>query len=350
MNFYYVKRYTKFWTMAKTGRQFWTLVLLMTTVFSISEALRCLSCDHVNNPQECNHIVTCPSYQECVTEQKVSASGIQYFRLGCEDKVNCGMGGSTAIGKKRGLLANITRRDLNDELIACRHCCNSVDGCNANLCTTRRSHDLHCLRCTDAIKADHCEEVEVCSSYQSCYVTHPYNFNIGERRIEMGCMGQMQCEAMKNAFVQSCSICCNNADYCNYNACDNFTLPTYSTPTTTKPTTTHPTTTQQVRTMSTTIKRGLPSVSCIRSPVTINFAVSCHVTGNPKPTVQWNFHEMPSHFYHFHPQNDPEIFTTHNETDYVLFVSHYDPAKHNGNWIFRAHNVYGYGIDQVSVP
>ncbi|KAL4216774.1 Hemicentin 2 [Mactra antiquata] len=220
------------------------LVTLTHCIFNIllTEALQCLSCDHVAEPRDCSHLETCGAHQECYVKHMIASNLVQYYEMGCKDKRVCETDTNSllmsAVGKKRDTTIRSSHwysKRNEDDLLLCLQCCNGTNGCNKDLCGAPQTTARRCLQCDDVLSWRDCQEIAECSTDQLCYVrTSAISINY-EIRVKMGCLGQLQCEGIQKAFPQRCVVCCNDADFCNYNACDNFNVSTRATTTATTP-------------------------------------------------------------------------------------------------------------------
>ncbi|XP_060569697.1 uncharacterized protein LOC132728102, partial [Ruditapes philippinarum] len=211
------------------------LVLLITT----SEALQCLSCDNVVEARDCQRLATCGSHEICYVQRKIGTNLKQYYVLGCIDRNVClGQQASMFAMGKRDTSNSLSlqvesraiqsrdknTRDSNGDMNLCTQCCDSGDECNKDLCGSPPSTNLRCLSCLDKEDPKDCESVTECGRDQFCYVHKGLNPNTATYsiRYDLGCMGKLQCTALKNAFSSSCVVCCDHTDLCNYAACDNW--------------------------------------------------------------------------------------------------------------------------------
>ncbi|XP_046575901.1 sperm receptor for egg jelly-like [Haliotis rubra] len=90
--------------------------------------LRCLQCDHVSDPADCEVYSICGHGEICFTREIIDHHDKQAYRMGCESSQICSLykNAETIFGRRRYVLSE-------EEARLCFDCC-STDDCNSALC------------------------------------------------------------------------------------------------------------------------------------------------------------------------------------------------------------------------
>ncbi|KAH3740916.1 hypothetical protein DPMN_047633 [Dreissena polymorpha] len=244
--------------------------------------MRCLECQDMPHPQDCDLVTVCTQYEVCYVEQFVTSGGLILYNSGCLAKNRCPSISKRGLNETSAFLAQ-SRSASGDkrqtetsttDVATCIDCCGSSNYCNVQGCgekmTPMTSRGPMCFFCHGQETPETCRTVQTCPIGQLCAIErmqgHPTVF-------VTKCERKPLCDAMVHAEATShhrrevindkqCPRCCST-DFCNDN-CEHqlnitattviiLTHPTTNptqttthptTPQTAPPTTTHPTTPQ----------------------------------------------------------------------------------------------------------
>ncbi|XP_052239687.1 uncharacterized protein LOC127850595 [Dreissena polymorpha] len=244
--------------------------------------MRCLECQDMPHPQDCDLVTVCTQYEVCYVEQFVTSGGLILYNSGCLAKNRCPSISKRGLNETSAFLAQ-SRSASGDkrqtetsttDVATCIDCCGSSNYCNVQGCgekmTPMTSRGPMCFFCHGQETPETCRTVQTCPIGQLCAIErmqgHPTVF-------VTKCERKPLCDAMVHAEATShhrrevindkqCPRCCST-DFCNDN-CEHqlnitattviiLTHPTTNptqttthptTPQTAPPTTTHPTTHQ----------------------------------------------------------------------------------------------------------
>jgi len=270
----------------------------------------CYSCDKIAKAQDCDRIVQCTANEMCYSQRLLGSNVKEFYKLGCTDRDLCQkqsfslFGGGMFAGKKREVphaIASahaLSSRQAQDEMLLCYQCCDG-DECNNNLCGAKQDSTglTRCFECDKVDDPTSCDRIVECGEYNFCYVHYgPIHTNF-QYRYDMGCMPDAQCNAMAMAYQNTgCMKCCTGEDYCNFDACANFTLTTTSSPTTTEVTQAPTTPTTTTTTAAPTTPPIPPNVTIVTldpqhplNQTSFGSKVSAQCSSDNGVTVKWVF-------------------------------------------------------------
>ncbi|XP_071139160.1 uncharacterized protein [Mytilus edulis] len=241
------------------------IVLLLLCLQQSTGNTRCLNCNGVPGPFDCQTVTECGPHEVCYAKKYVEPGGIELFDLGCGVQSICST--SDPFGKR-----DIVETDIEDDKgisTICLACCNTTDLCNINgLCGAPPFIALPgtslCYDCEVSRQPDDCTKITFCNTRQSCHLESTRNL-IGDIRWRHGCVDKKQCQTSNSS---QCSYCCNT-DLCNTN-----------------------TTFTQSPTSDNLFAVSKPHISGIDvQPRYIRYGstvtIKCNVSGNPTPSVSF---------------------------------------------------------------
>ncbi|OWF47850.1 uncharacterized protein LOC110453854 [Mizuhopecten yessoensis] len=95
---------------------------------------RCLACDYVISPTDCDLSRQCDDDETCYTEEVYNVNAEKRFRMGCTRTTSCRSPPPTLVGKRSGVsVRQIPSNSLPLTTSYCAECC-SGENCNRALC------------------------------------------------------------------------------------------------------------------------------------------------------------------------------------------------------------------------
>ncbi|XP_071098322.1 uncharacterized protein [Haliotis cracherodii] len=94
-----------------------------------SSDIRCLQCDHVSDPADCDDYSICGHGEICSTREFIDHHDMKSYRMGCQSSQICSLykDAATIFGRRRDVFSE-------DEARLCFDCCSEND-CNSAICT-----------------------------------------------------------------------------------------------------------------------------------------------------------------------------------------------------------------------
>ncbi|KAL4238406.1 hypothetical protein ACF0H5_003115 [Mactra antiquata] len=183
-------------------------------VLNDHSCLKCLVCDDMVDPTDCNIVLTCGDYQECFLESYVNIGGFKRYKMGCRDSLQCG------------------QSDPTGNLLVCSHCCQN-DLCNSQGCSTQgypKSRGPLCFNCQSQKYVDDCISITMCGRDEVCRIHEVFNTVTHVKRYQTSCEPKTKCEEEQLMLTTAqrsdgvCHVGCCADDLCNVQ-CNNSQVP-----------------------------------------------------------------------------------------------------------------------------